>query len=68
MNLIFELTDPTKSTSFRNINCFSLTVKKSAQNTIYLTLRANFLVRNIKFNVHISIIIHIMIKILSFVI
>ena len=67
MNLIFVLIDPTKSTSFRNINFFSHRYKKNTPNTIYLTLPANFLARNIKFNVHISIIIHIMIKIISFV-
>ena len=68
MNLIFVLTDPTKSTFFRKINFCSLTViKKRTKYCIYLTLPAYFLVRNIKFNVHISIIIHIMIKILSFV-
>ena len=66
MNLIFVLTDPTKPTSFRNI-FFLSPLSKSAPNTIYLTFPANFLVRNIKFNVHISIIILIMIKILSFV-
>ena len=44
-----------------------LSLRAPGYPTIYLTLPPNFLVRNIKFNVHISIIIHIMIKIFSFV-
>ena len=67
IKLIFVLTDPTKSTTFRNINFFSLTIIKKRTKYYIFNISANFLVRNIKFNVHISITIHIMIKILSFV-